>query len=64
MRAIERGEKPQLPPGCEPSPAYLEAEAILDKMERAETRRRLEADAEKQWGPDWRSRPTPPAIRL
>ena len=38
--------------------------AILDKIERAETRRRLEADAEKQWGVDWRSRPQPTPIRL
>ena len=64
LRAIERGEKPPLPPGCEPSLAYLEAMALLDKMERAETRRRLEADAEKQWGVDWRSRPPSTPIRL
>ena len=46
------------------APAYLEAITILDKMERTETRRRLEADAEKQWGVDWRSRPQPTPIRL
>ena len=35
-----------------------------EKARRLAMRARIEADAEKMWGPDWRSRPTPAPIRL
>ena len=45
--------------------AIEEAEERWSKMTPAEkTRATLEADAETQWGPDWRSRPQPAPIRL
>jgi hypothetical protein len=57
LRAIERGERPVLPPHMKPSSAFLSAMDLCDKMERTETRRRVHSDAVRQWGPDHASRP-------
>ena len=66
LRAIERGERPEsvLPTHMQPSPAFLAAMDACDKMERAETRRRLEADAVRQWGASHESRAPPKVYSL